>query len=120
MSGQRLHRTHWTEIPMPAEVRDRVHALARRANAKVGLKFTDSAGTDLDTLYPDDDDDDSDSDYSPDPGDDISDASSDDSSSDHSDTDSDTDLSADNQQELAGVNNPVETTGVDCDPVETT
>jgi hypothetical protein len=28
-SGQRLHRTHWTELPMPAKVRDRVHALAR-------------------------------------------------------------------------------------------
>jgi hypothetical protein len=28
MSGQRIHRTRWTELPMPAEVQDRVHALA--------------------------------------------------------------------------------------------
>jgi hypothetical protein len=28
MTGMRLHRTHWTELPMPAEVKDRVHALA--------------------------------------------------------------------------------------------
>jgi hypothetical protein len=45
MSGQRLHRTHWTELPMSAEVRDRAHALARRVNAKVGLQFTDSDRT---------------------------------------------------------------------------
>ncbi len=28
MTGKRLHRTHWTELPMPAEVKDRIHALA--------------------------------------------------------------------------------------------
>jgi hypothetical protein len=31
LSGRRLHRTHWTELPMPDEVKDRVHVLARRA-----------------------------------------------------------------------------------------
>jgi hypothetical protein len=64
MSGQRHHRTHWTELPMPAEVKDRVHALARRANAKRGLTFTDSNGNNLDELYPAINDDD-DSDYDP-------------------------------------------------------
>jgi hypothetical protein len=29
MSGQRLHRTHWTELPMPAKVTTQVNALAR-------------------------------------------------------------------------------------------
>jgi hypothetical protein len=57
MSGQRLHRTHWTELPMPAEVKDRVHGLARRANANRGLLFTDSDNVNLDTLYPAADDD---------------------------------------------------------------
>jgi hypothetical protein len=65
MSGQGLHRTHWTELPMPAEVRGRVYALTQRANAKIGLKFTDSDGNDLDALYPDEDDNDDDSDYNP-------------------------------------------------------
>jgi hypothetical protein len=50
MSGQRLHRTHWTELPMPGEVKDRVHALARRANARRGLTFTDNDGNNLDEL----------------------------------------------------------------------
>jgi hypothetical protein len=49
---------------MPAEVKDRVHALARRANASRGLAFTNSDGVNLDILYPAADDDDSD--YDPD------------------------------------------------------
>jgi hypothetical protein len=77
MSGQRLHRTHWTELPMPAEVKDRVHGLARRANAHRGLKFTDTEGNDLDLLFPPSDDDDSD--YDPNHDDDDSSANSDDS-----------------------------------------
>ncbi len=77
MSGQRLHRTHWTELPMPAEVKDRVHALARCANAKRGLTFTDSDGRNLDLLYPDADDD-NDSDYDPDDDDDDDDEHDDD------------------------------------------
>jgi hypothetical protein len=47
---RRLHQTRWTELPMPAEVTDRVHALARRARAYRGLTFTDSDGADLDVL----------------------------------------------------------------------
>jgi hypothetical protein len=85
MSGKRLHRTHWTELPMPAKVKDRVHGLARRANAHRGLTFTDSLGNDLDTLYPVDDDDDSD--YDPNDADSTSSASS--NNSDDSDSDFD-------------------------------
>jgi hypothetical protein len=80
MSGQRLHRTHWTELPMPAEAKDRVHGLARRANAHRGLKFTDTEGNDLDLLFPPSDDDDSH--YDPNHDDDDSSATSDDSSYD--------------------------------------
>ena len=57
MSGKRLHRTHWTELPMPSEVKDRVHALARRARAFRGLLFTDSDGNNLDNLDDNSDDD---------------------------------------------------------------
>jgi hypothetical protein len=100
---------------MPAEVRDRVHALARRANANKGLKFTDSDGNDLDAH--------DDSDYDPDNDDDASDASSEDSDFDPADNDTHPDANDDNYNpelpdpnpaELAGVkqhnNNPVETT----------
>jgi hypothetical protein len=79
LSGQRLHRTHWTELPMPAEAKDRVHGLARRANAHRGLKFTDTEGNDLDLLFPPSDNGD-DSDYDPDHDDDDSSANSDESS----------------------------------------
>jgi acetolactate synthase regulatory subunit len=68
MTGRHLHRTHWTELPMPTKVKDRVHALARRANANQGLVFTD-----LDALFPDDDEY---SDYDPDDDDELSCASS--------------------------------------------
>jgi hypothetical protein len=50
--GKRLHRTHWTPLPMPEAVKDRVHALAGRANADKGLTFTDSDGQDLDAIFP--------------------------------------------------------------------
>ena len=111
MSGQRLHRTHWTELPMPAEVRDRVHALARRARANRGLSFTDSDGNDLDVLYPEADDD-NDSDYDPEEdaaSDDSSTSSNSDSASDASNDASDDDdenypdLAVPPTAELAGV-----------------
>jgi hypothetical protein len=87
MSGQRLYRTHWTELPMPAEVKDRVHGLARRSNAHQGLTFRDGHGNNLDALYSDDDDDDSD--YDPNNADSTSSASSDDSTNSDSDFDPD-------------------------------
>jgi hypothetical protein len=64
---------------MPApEAKDRVHGLARRANAHRGLKFTNTAGNDLDLLFPPSEDD-NDSDCDPDHDNDDSSASSDDS-----------------------------------------
>jgi hypothetical protein len=50
---------------MPDPVRDRVHALARRACADQGLTFTGGDGNDLDLRYPEDDDG-NDLDYDPD------------------------------------------------------
>jgi hypothetical protein len=137
MSGQRLHRTHWTELPMPDEVRDRVHALARRANANRGLVFTDSQGNNLDTLFPDDDRD-ADSNYDPTQDDGASYASSKDSdynpsatssqATDADDADNYPDLAEPQPVELAGVDdgitNPIaapeaETPGVDTTGVDT-
>jgi hypothetical protein len=115
MSGKRLHRTHWTELPMPAEAKDRIHALAWRAKAHRGLTFTDSNGNDLDALCPEEDDD-ADSDCDPDPDDsydestDSADASDDDasnvstnSSDDDDNEEHDPDLTATPTAELAGV-----------------
>jgi hypothetical protein len=137
MSGQRVHRTHWTELPMPDEVRDRVHALARRANANRGLVFTDSQGNNLDTLFPDDDRD-ADSNYDPTQDDGASYASSKDSdynpsatssqATDADDADNYPDLAEPQPVELAGVDdgitNPIaapeaETPGVDTTGVDT-
>ena len=69
--GKRLHRTQWTELPMPADVIDRMHKLSRRDLELTPLEFADRAGV----LIPDDDDDmddDDDDDFDPndDPADD--------------------------------------------------
>ena len=40
-SGRRLTRNHWNELPMPTEVINRVHILARRCGANRGLLFAD-------------------------------------------------------------------------------
>jgi hypothetical protein len=131
MTGMRLHRTHWTEVPMPAKVKERVHALARRANANRDLVFTNSDNNDLDTLFPDDD---NVSDYNPDDNDALSYASSkdsnynpdnpDDSSSDGSNSNTSNhipDLSAALPRELAGVDDkPVDNIGVENIPVNNT
>jgi hypothetical protein len=45
-TGRRLNRKRWTPLPMPAEVIDRVHALARRSHASNGLSFADRDGID--------------------------------------------------------------------------
>jgi hypothetical protein len=71
-TGRRINRTHWTELPMPAEVIDRVHALARRSKAALGITFAWRDGTkvqdddegDLDAAA-----DDEDLDYDPQGGD---------------------------------------------------
>ncbi len=46
-SGRRLNRSHWTELPMPQEVIDRVHILARRSNAPRDLTFAWRDGTEI-------------------------------------------------------------------------
>ena len=66
-TDKRLHRTQWTELPMPADVIDRVHKLSRRELKLTPLEFADRAGV----LIPDDDDDlddddDDDDDFDPD------------------------------------------------------
>jgi hypothetical protein len=59
-TGRVLNRNHWTALPMPGEVIDRVHALARRTSAGApGLAFLDRDGNPL--VDPDDDDSDDES-----------------------------------------------------------
>ena len=45
-TGRVCNRNHWTALPMPAEVIDRVHVLARRTigAGAAGLAFTDRIG----------------------------------------------------------------------------
>lgn len=59
-TGRVLTRNNWTSLPMPQDVVDRVHTLARRAAANVALTFADRYGE----IIPDDDDEDDD-DYVP-------------------------------------------------------
>jgi Reverse transcriptase (RNA-dependent DNA polymerase) len=56
-TGRILNRNHWTELPMPADVIDRIHVMARR-NPR-GVKFSDRHLMPyvLDPNFPDDDDD---------------------------------------------------------------
>jgi hypothetical protein len=60
----RLNRNRWTELPMPAEVIDRVHILACCSNAKNGLSFVDRNGINPHGIADDIDD----KTYSPDDG----------------------------------------------------
>ena len=69
-SGRRINRNRWTTLPMPNDVIDRIHALARRSGASLGITFTDRDGNllftadddydsdDDETFHPDDNDDD--------------------------------------------------------------
>jgi hypothetical protein len=63
-TGRVINRNRWTELPMPAEVIDRVHVLARRDNMGRGLAFADRNGEAFQA--DDDDDDEDDEDYEPD------------------------------------------------------
>jgi hypothetical protein len=75
-SGKRINRNQWTELPMPADVVQRVDRLCRRPLGIPALEFADRAGVIADhDLAPDaavydandaDDDDDDDIDYDPD------------------------------------------------------
>ncbi|KAI2501035.1 Reverse transcriptase (RNA-dependent DNA polymerase) [Fragilaria crotonensis] len=73
-TGKRLHRTQWTELPIPADVIDRVHKLSRRDLELTPLEFSDRAGVlipdDDDDANDDDDDDDDDFDPNDDPAND--------------------------------------------------
>ena len=50
-AGRRINRKNWTPLPMPKEVVDQVHRLARCAKAKQNLMFTNRHNQDLDVLY---------------------------------------------------------------------
>jgi hypothetical protein len=58
-----LNRNRWTALPIPADVIDWVHTLARRSGAAQGLTFTDRSG--IPYVDPDDEDSDDES-YDPD------------------------------------------------------
>jgi len=47
-TGRRIHRQHFTELPMPDDVIDRVHQLARQSKAALGLTFGWRDGTEID------------------------------------------------------------------------
>jgi hypothetical protein len=83
-TGQRLNQNHWTALPMPAEVIDRVHTLARPGCSAQGIEFFDRNGKPL----TDNETDDSDSNSDDSNSDDESYTGSDDSNTD-SDADSD-------------------------------
>jgi hypothetical protein len=156
-TGRRINRKDWTPLPMPSEVVDQVHRLARRAKSNPTLTFTNIHNEDLDELYAnilgiDDDetypvhdgfagvgDATDDDDESNDDADDNDDESSDsdyvpsdsDSSNSESDADDEPDEEIDEQLEneqenenvpveIPGVDEPVDTPGVDMDePVDT-
>ena len=67
-TGKRLNRYNWTCLPMPAEVIDRVHALARRNPAGGAVEFGWRDGTEIDD-HLDDVDDLHDENYTPGDGD---------------------------------------------------
>jgi Reverse transcriptase (RNA-dependent DNA polymerase) len=67
-TGRVLNRNHWTELPMPAEVIDRIHALARRNNVNnQALEFGDRNGYPVNAENEEEvgDDDDDDESYAP-------------------------------------------------------
>jgi hypothetical protein len=100
-TGRVLNRNHWTSLPMPQEVIDRVHVLARRSHA--ALTFADRDGI----VIPDeDDDDDNDGDYEPDEPD----PESEDEGTDASDDDNDDD--ANNDADIAPIDPDYDIAGV--------
>eukprot|EP00978_Attheya_sp_CCMP212_P009273 scaffold21935_cov53-Attheya_sp.AAC.1 len=58
-SGRRSNQSNWTVLPIPEDVINRVHVLARRNNMPNGLAFADRDGIPL--IDPDDDDSDDES-----------------------------------------------------------
>ena len=82
-TGRVLNRGRWTSLPMPNEVIDRVHRMARQEHGNNGLNFEDRNHNPL--VDPDDDGDD-DSTYHPE-GDDNSDDDDDDNDDENNDND---------------------------------
>ena len=63
-TGCHLNCNHWTSLPMPQDVIDRVHTLTHRHRTVAGLIFADRHGVAPDPVDPNSDDDD-DSSYAP-------------------------------------------------------
>jgi hypothetical protein len=66
-SSRRLNRSAWTPLPMPNDIIDRVHILARHSRIHRGLSFLDRNGQ---PFLDNDSEDDSDDEYLPDGNDD--------------------------------------------------
>ncbi|KAI2491042.1 Reverse transcriptase (RNA-dependent DNA polymerase) [Fragilaria crotonensis] len=72
-TGRRLNRNHWTSVPMPAEVIERVHELAKQAPGTPMIEFANRTGVPFDEddlqddiIFPEDDElEDEDSEYDP-------------------------------------------------------
>lgn len=60
-TGCTIKRLRWTELPLPEEVVQRVHTLARRSKARTGVTFAFHNGEEVH----DEDDTDADPDYDP-------------------------------------------------------
>ena len=91
-TGKRLHRFAWTALPMPGEVIDRVHELARRNPAGGDVVFGWRDGTEIDDEDGDEDDV-HDEDYDPSDDEDASSVGDDDDYHDPSDDEDDDDSS---------------------------
>jgi hypothetical protein len=102
-TGRIVNRTHATPLPMPEDVIDRVHAIARRQKSNPGLIFADRNQV-VDPLN-DDGDDEDDSSYQPNDSeddDDLDEEDSDDDSSYHPDDDDDDDDDDDGDNYIDG------------------
>ena len=64
-TGRVINRLHATPLPMPDDVIDRVHRMARSQKVNPGLMFGDRNNLAQVDDWPDDDDDDDDSDFDP-------------------------------------------------------
>jgi hypothetical protein len=117
LTGRVLNRTHATKLPMPAEVIERVHTLARRQKANPGLVFTDRFGhPDQEEDEMDDADDDASIYHENETGSDNSDDDDDESyrpSDDDDDDDDDNDDDDNNEEYHVGADEDVNNNGSD-------
>jgi hypothetical protein len=94
-TGRLLNRNHWTELPMPLDVIDRVHKLARQSYASKDLVFQFRDGTAVD----DDDESAADPDYESADSDDDSEGSDEGNKDSMSDEDDDEHLEVESNME---------------------